>query len=249
MPSQEEPIEKGVSEKVISEVEGGKNVGNKNTKFIIIVIGVFIFLAITVVGLSTLLIVNNSGRRSNSSSSHNTSTSNSISSTTSSSSLSSVISSLSSSSTVSTTAGGNVYLDLYFSKDPESEDNYSYFASVDRVTTRLDVATFLTEEYIKGPSATEQASGFYVGDIDGPEPTFTDTSNCSGKDFGINIIDRVATLRFCRTLVSVGGAYDARFLEGIKYNINQFDTVDKTVVLDKTGHCLFDLSGTDVCLE
>jgi hypothetical protein len=231
-------------------VEPAKIVENRqggiSSKFIIIIIGVFIFLGIVVVGLVALLINNMKGEEESSRSSTTTiSTTSSRSMSVSSSASSSISSSISS----STVASGNVYLDLYFSKDPESEDDYSYFASVDRVTTRLDVATFLTEEYLKGPSATEQAAGFYVGDIDGPEPTFTDASNCSGKDFGINIVDRVATLRFCRTLVAIGGAYDARFLEGLKYNINQFDTVDRTIVLDKSGHCLFDLSGTDECLE
>lgn len=245
MSNQEETRESSVPIKPVSVGED-KQVSGISPKFIVIVIGVFLFLAIVSLGLAALLLNNSKGSEGTSISSESTSSISSSHTTSISSSASSVVSSSMSSSTV---AGGNVYLDLYFSKDPESNDDYDYFASVDRVTTRLDVATFLTEEYLKGPTDAEEAAGFYVGSVEGPVPTFTDTSNCSGKDFGINIIDRVATLRFCRTLVAVGGAYDARFLEGLKFNINQFDTVDKTVVLDKTGHCLFDLSGTDECLE
>lgn len=138
-----------------------------------------------------------------------------------------------------------IALVVYFAKNPESNDNFEYTVSVDRSTTRRDTGAFAIEQLIAGPSASEQAKGLFSplsGKISGP-------SDCSGRDFTLTIENSIAKLRFCRTVSSAGIGDDARISTTIGATLKQFSTVEKVIILTKSGDCFGDQSGLNRCLD
>ncbi len=57
----------------------------------------------------------------------------------------------------------------------------------------------------------------------------------------------VVTLQLCRQTLSAG-LQEGRARSEATATLMQFPGVTKVVLLDSTGHCLFDLSGLDLCL-
>ena len=133
---------------------------------------------------------------------------------------------------------------VYFSKNPESFDDPSRVYAVDRTAPTLAVATFVIKQLITGPTTLETAMG-YFSDV----KIRNDSSICDDNDFRVSISNSVATLQFCRTFDAIGVMSDARAQEIIKASLLQFPTIKKVVILSKTGHCLFDASGLDLCLQ
>lgn len=143
---------------------------------------------------------------------------------------------------------------VYFSKSPQSDQNYSTVFPVTRFSPTTGVATYAMQQLINGPSTTEKDLG-YVSQvhnmIHGP-------SNCGGADFQLTLNVKgttpqpgTATLKFCR---SVSNQTDALLADGqmraeINATLSQFPTIKKVVVLEDTGHCFADESGEDLCLR
>ncbi|WP_344579250.1 GerMN domain-containing protein [Nonomuraea roseoviolacea] len=101
------------------------------------------------------------------------------------------------------------------------------------------VARFAVQQLIAGPTKAERRRGLHselTGNLRG-------RSSC-GADFTVAIRKGVATLRFCRTVVSDGIGGDARALYSIDRTLKQFAGVRDVISLDKKGRCLFDQSGT-----
>lgn len=133
---------------------------------------------------------------------------------------------------------------VYFSKHPESDDDPTKTFAVNRVSPTSGVGRYALEQLIAGPTAKERDAG-YFSDV----KLLDDTSNCDGADFTLIIKNGVATLEFCRTFDAVGTLSDGRANETIKATLLQFPTVKKVIILDKDGHCQFDLSGEDRCKQ
>ncbi|KKR05726.1 MAG: hypothetical protein UT34_C0002G0233 [candidate division WS6 bacterium GW2011_GWF2_39_15] len=133
---------------------------------------------------------------------------------------------------------------IYFSKDPESNDDPTYTVEAKRTTDRKDVGTFALEELIKGPSTAEQSQGIFT------QIKLTGESNC-GKDFKLVIEDSsdTATVTFCKDLNQPGVMSDSRLLTEVKTTLLQFSTIKKVIVLNKNGDCVGDLSGLNTCLK
>lgn len=153
--------------------------------------------------------------------------------------------------TASPTTGGIPVL-VYFSKHPESENNFSAVFSVQRTSPDQGVATFAIKQLILGPSPAEQATGLYTE----LTAALSGTSTCGGADFQITLDKKggtaepgTATLKFCRPTPTAGIGADARIKAEIDKTLRQFSTIHKTVILTSTGHCFGDESGLDICLK
>ena len=83
-------------------------------------------------------------------------------------------------------------------------NNSDYLTRVFRSTTRKDVATFLIEEIIKGPSSVELTKDFKPTFGVNNQIWFVTTSNCNSKDFKITINNKIATIKFCRDTMLAG---------------------------------------------
>lgn len=136
-------------------------------------------------------------------------------------------------------------LRVYFQKFPEATDDYSFVDAVFRTTTRADDTIFVLEEFLKGPTVVEQTTGFK-----GIEPvSLNGSSNCSGKDFKLDINGTTATFQFCKT---TSGLNDntSQVSVPISENVKFYNPeVEKVIILDKDGNCFNDLSGINACLN
>jgi hypothetical protein len=129
---------------------------------------------------------------------------------------------------------------IYFSKSPQSYNDFDYSEGLDRKSSRIDIGTFTIEELIKGPSTNEQISDYFT-----PLRLNGDT-NC-GKDFTLNIKDKIATLKFCRNIETAGIGDDARITTSISKTLKQFSTIEKVIILTKDDNCFGDMSGLNNC--
>ena len=164
--------------------------------------------------------------------------------TSSSSSISSsqVSSSISSSSSSSkSSAASSVSLKVFFSKNPESMNDFTYTQLVIRSTDRKDVGAYVIEQLIAGPAASETSTGLVT------PLKLSGESNCAGKDFSLNIVNKVATLKFCKLIKTSGIGDDARVKSVVNENLKQFSTIEKVVILTKDNTCFGDESGLDLC--
>jgi len=141
---------------------------------------------------------------------------------------------------------------VYFSKHPESENNFSAVFSVQRTSPDQGVATYAIKQLILGPSPAEQATGLYTE----LTAALSGASNCGGADFQISLDKKgdtaesgTATLKFCRPTPTAGIGADARIKAEIDTTLRQFSAIHKTVILTSTSHCFGDESGMDICLK
>lgn len=133
---------------------------------------------------------------------------------------------------------------VYFSKHTDSDNDPTKTFPVDRTSPNIAVASYAISQLIAGPTTDEAALGLYS-----TVKVRGDTSNCSGQDFKIKILEGTATLQFCRTFDAIGTMSDATAQETIKATLLQFSTVKKVIILSKTGNCQFDMSGQNLCLQ
>ncbi|HEX6122328.1 MAG TPA: hypothetical protein VFY89_04175 [Ktedonobacterales bacterium] len=141
---------------------------------------------------------------------------------------------------------------VYFSKHPESDSNPLTVVAVNRVSPTSGVATYAIQQLIAGPRPSEASAGYYTeltAALGGP-------SSCGGADFQITLDMRgstpeqgTATLRFCRATSLPGDLSGARIQAQIDRTLQQFSTIQRDVILDRSGHCFNDLSGMDRCLS
>jgi hypothetical protein len=136
---------------------------------------------------------------------------------------------------------------LYFSRHPDSDNDFTAVFAVSRQVTYPDAAvgTATLAALIAGPTAAEQAQGYFSefgSMLSGP-------SSCGGPDFGLTINQGLATVKLCRQTSSAGIGQDARVQSSIDATLTQFSTIQRVRVLTQDGHCLFDQSGLDRCLQ
>jgi hypothetical protein len=139
---------------------------------------------------------------------------------------------------------------VYFSK--VNSANYEDVVAKDRTSPTPEVGAFVLEQLIAGPTQAEQSQGLFSqlhDSIKGP-------SNCAERNFLLTLNKKgttneqgTATLQFCRDLDSPGIGSDARIKMEISTTLQQFPTIQKVVILSKSGHCLGDESGMDMCLK
>lgn len=133
-------------------------------------------------------------------------------------------------------------LKVFFPKSPQSEQDFTYVEPVFRTTTNQGVAQFAITQLVAGPTRQEKSRGL----IDPIE--FKGSSNC-GRDFTLSVNQGVATLKFCKQVISGGIGDDARTKSAINATLKQFSTINSVIILDKNGDCLADQSGDNNCLK
>ncbi len=129
---------------------------------------------------------------------------------------------------------------VFFPKG-NSED-FTYVEPVWRTTSTSGLAQFSIEQLISGPTSQEKARGL-IAPIQ-----LRGSSNC-GKDFTLSISNGVATLRFCKSVLSSGSGDDGRQKSSINATLKQFSTINSVIILDRNGKCLSDQSGENTCLK
>jgi len=130
-------------------------------------------------------------------------------------------------------------LKVYFPKTNSSE--FGAVEPVWRRTANIGVARFAIEQLLAGPTASEQNQGLRDAF------NLSGSSNC-GEDFQIEIENRVARLQFCRQLTYGGVGDVASMTYAIENTLQQFASVDKVIILDRSGNCWGDESGANNCL-
>jgi hypothetical protein len=157
------------------------------------------------------------------------------------------------------TSGATSYLiKVYFSRFGPSDANLTAVFPVNRFSPGLAVATFAIQSLIAGPTLSERSAGYFTelnSAISGPSacngshpiggPDFTLTLNKKGQ----KTEQGTATVQFCRTYSSGGIGTDARITAEITATLKQFSTIEKVVILTKTGQCIGDGIGNDACLK
>jgi hypothetical protein len=123
----------------------------------------------------------------------------------------------------------------------DSQD-FTYVEPVWRTTSSQSVAQFSIEQLIAGPTSQEKARSL-IAPIQ-----LRGSSNC-GKDFTLSISNEVATLRFCKSVLSSGDGDDGRQKSSINTTLKQFSTINSVIILDRNGNCLADQSGENPCLK
>ncbi|HEY9902316.1 MAG TPA: hypothetical protein V6D43_07785 [Candidatus Sericytochromatia bacterium] len=111
-----------------------------------------------------------------------------------------------------------------------------------RTTSSQGLAQFAIEQLIAGPTSQEKARNLMA------PIQLRDRSNC-GKDFTLSISNGVATLKFCKSVLSSGVGDDGRQKSSINATLKQFSTINSVIILDKNGNCLSDQSGENSCLK
>jgi hypothetical protein len=152
----------------------------------------------------------------------------------------------------------SVPVKIYFSRFPQSLNNFSAVFPVARTAPTPDVATFAIQLLIAGPTVIERHAGYFSeinSLLSGPSacsapyptggPDFTLDLNRQGSTVAVG----TATLKFCRTATSPGIGADARVRVEITATLRQFTSIKNVVVLTKSGHCFGDESGLDRCLR
>ena len=134
---------------------------------------------------------------------------------------------------------------VFFSKRPESDDDFTAVFPVSRTAPDAGVATAALRALLAGPTPAEAAQGYFseVGTM------LVGTSTCGGPDFTIRIDAGLATVRFCREISSAGIGQDARAQSALEATLRQFPTIRRTRLLSPSGDCLFEMSGENRCLN
>lgn len=121
-------------------------------------------------------------------------------------------------------------------------EDFTYVEPILRTTSSQGLAQFSIEQLIVGPTSQEKARNL-IAPIQ-----LRGSSNC-GKDFTLSISNGVATLRFCKSVLSSGSGDDGRQKSSINATLKQFTTINSVIILDRNGKCLSDQSGENTCLK
>ena len=147
---------------------------------------------------------------------------------------------------------------VYFSKFPDSLQDYTAVFEVNRVSPTIAVATFSIQLLIAGPTLEERSAGYFseLNSILTGLSTCNGSNPTGGPDFTLTLDKKgstteqgTATIQFCRATQSPGVGADARIKSEITATLTQFSNIKKVVILTTNGHCFGDESGTDICLK
>jgi hypothetical protein len=149
-------------------------------------------------------------------------------------------------------SGGGYPVLVYFSKNPDSYNDYGKVFAVHRVSPTLGVATYAIGQLVAGPTSSERSAGYFTE----LTSSLSGSSNCGGPAFQITLDHRgstpeagTATIKFCKQLSTAGIGTDARIQAEITKTLTQFPNNHRVVILSRDGHCFGDESGADMCLH
>jgi hypothetical protein len=143
-------------------------------------------------------------------------------------------------------ASGGFPVSVFFSRHPDSDEDPAATFPVERVAPDAGVARFAIEQLLAGPAADEAAAGYFSV---WSALTYGSNSDCGGQIFSIDIASGVATVSFCVTVALLGVVADGQASSALTATLEQFATIDRVVILNHMGDCMFDLSGMNLCLR
>lgn len=130
---------------------------------------------------------------------------------------------------------------VYFSKNPDSTSADMVYAVSRSVYEGEDATNVAIRELLAGPSADEKTDG-YTGGIE-----LQGDSKCDGKDFKLTVNESTATLQLCRKYRSAGAMQDASTKAQFVKTIEEITGVEKVILLDSSGGCLFQARAGTKC--
>lgn len=147
---------------------------------------------------------------------------------------------------------------VYFAHHPETDEHPNQVFAVTRsvpqnLTKTSDLAAFALRQMLQGPTASEQAQGYYspfsgalalISSCPGPFRDFDLTFD----QHGTKVEQGTVMMRFCRRVDIAGDLDGPRMVSMINQTLLQFSEVHKVVVLNWAGNCFADLVGTNACL-
>ncbi len=143
---------------------------------------------------------------------------------------------------------------VYFSHNPESYTDPTFVKSVQRISPNSGVATFALKQLFLGPTAAEQAQG-YFSEFAGNMSTDNVCSDTS-KVFTLSLDHRgttpqtgTATVMLCVSVMIPGDLSGARMTAMITATLTQFPNIKNVVILNNQGNCFNDLRGGNACLN
>lgn len=152
-----------------------------------------------------------------------------------------------------TSTPGHYMVQVYFARHPESDTDPTAVFPVQRVSPTLGVGTFALTQLFAGPTADEQAQGYY-SPFDGALGA-TNYCSDSSKDFTLLLNQRgstpeqgTATVTLCRTVSIAGDLDGGRMKAMITSTLLQFPNIQQVVILNHDGQCFDDLRGGNQCL-
>lgn len=96
---------------------------------------------------------------------------------------------------------------VYFSKTPESDDDFTYVIRVERTTTDSNIVEHAVNELLNGPSSSEIQLGLFT------PFKLSGSSTCDDKDFEVEVdAQKTAKIYLCRDLI-LGGIGDSARLQ------------------------------------
>lgn len=136
-------------------------------------------------------------------------------------------------------------VNVFFSKRPESDADFTAVFPVARRVGDAGVAHGALEALLRGPTPDELAAGYFsqVGQM------LVGPSNCGGEPFTLRLDAGAATLKFCQLVSSAGIGQDARAQAALEATLLQFSTIQRVRILTREGDCLFEMSGENRCLN
>ncbi len=131
--------------------------------------------------------------------------------------------------------------------DPNSSSNLGYVEFRILRTNRSDSENFVMEKTIEGPSEADKTGYFWYSPI-----KFIGDSNCEGRDFTINKNSETNTItvKLCKQVETAGIGTDARIQSVIRGGMQQFlsdSSTKKVIIFDKNDNCFGDQSGLNKC--
>lgn len=156
-----------------------------------------------------------------------------------------------------TPTSGETAIKVYFSKDPDSLNNFATVFPLDRMSPSKDLKTFALQLLIAGPTPEERSQG-YFSELNS---IMSGASTCASKYHtgpdlvvtanmkGSTAEQGTYTVKLCRATHSPGIGADARITAEINATLKQFSEVKKVVILTQSGDCFGDLSSQNLCLK
>jgi len=132
-----------------------------------------------------------------------------------------------------------------FSKHPASDSNPAAVFDVPRISPNTGVARYAVEQLLAGPTAVEDANGFFTPWTDF---TYGSVSDCGGDPFEVTLVSTVLTVRFCTTVTLLGAVADGQANVAMTETLLQFSTISRVNILNQANDCLIDPSGMNLCL-
>lgn len=147
-------------------------------------------------------------------------------------------------------AGEAIVEVFFFHEPPEITEDGPLVCSVERSVPTGAARGGAVSALLAGPTQDELDDGIGSRWTD---VVVGEDSSCDGGDFVIGVGEGedagLLSVQFCRTVILSGVVGDALMDAQLTATMLQFPGVERVVILNQFGDCMFDLSGLNLCLN